>query len=359
MDEQAATYVGGQIYYEVPSETWREIAENLFPGFAKDLGADAATGYFHRWQYGHDLALDLPKVCLEDGLGSAGHRAGHVILTDMPSHQGIPVPGFSKDGLGEALLELGVPRKMMCMNMFDVAGGGVLMIEATPDLINSISGNMPLTAANLMDTFGEGSIELALSTVAFSSPGGACYSPVILIASIENIAAGFAMIAHDIFTVVSLGDIVLGGGVASAVAGSVSLLVYRGEDKLNKTAQTALKSFTIGGAYAMSSAAALGLLGAYISFSSGSGLAQLSMQMHDANLAISVDDVPCDDLPAPGTECALILENEAKSDLFHDVDTTQTNIALDDVCECQLSGFDDDQECAPLDNDTHDYESSS
>lgn len=301
MEEEISTLAGGQAYYAIPSETWRNWGENAFPAFARDSAADtingAFPGYYHRWQHGHDLLTDLPGIYLDQGIAAGNHRMGHVVLTDMPSHQGIPIPGFSKNGIGETLVDLGVSHKMLSINLFDIAGGGFLIAEATPDLLIATAGEMPLNAANMMDTFGEGILEVTISTVGFTSGTGAVYpSPLIFIAGLENIAAGCAMIWYDIFGTIGLDEILLGGFVTSAIGGGLGYVLTKDEGKLKNAGICGVKSFIIGSAYTASSATAMGLVGAITAWSIGANLAKRDNKAGDIFAAIDPKDVPEYDL---------------------------------------------------------------
>lgn len=118
-------------YLQIPAATLRGFADSLFPGFAKDAVADAVSGTGHRFMAGHDLLLDvMPRFATEPA--SAFHQAGHILLTDFPTKAGIPIPGFSHSGLGEFLVNCGIPKGWMCMNIMDAGVGILAVAEGIP-----------------------------------------------------------------------------------------------------------------------------------------------------------------------------------------------------------------------------------
>lgn len=131
---------GELLYARIPAEQIRAHADQLFPALAHDPGADAVSGQWHRWKHGHDLALDVPNALVHGGPSIALHRLGHILLTDFVTRQGIPIPGFSQSGLGQLLVEGGIPKGFL--NIHCVEGGiGILALsEAGADLLAAIDG---------------------------------------------------------------------------------------------------------------------------------------------------------------------------------------------------------------------------
>lgn len=173
---------GAQLaYLQIPAASLRGFADSLFPGFAKDAVADAVSGTGHRFMAGHDLLLDvMPRFATEPA--SAFHQAGHILLTDFPTKAGIPIPGFSHSGLGEFLVNCGIPKGWMCMNIMDAGVGILAVAEGYSNLMAALSGNLPMNMWTFFDTFGQGGIELAA--------GIHLQNPLLLGASVEELAAG-------------------------------------------------------------------------------------------------------------------------------------------------------------------------
>lgn len=173
---------GAQLaYLEIPAATLRGFSDSLFPGFAKDAVADIVSGSGHRFMAGHDLLLDVVPRFASEPVG-AFHQAGHILLTDFPTKAGIPIPGFSHSGLGQYLVDCGIPKGWMCLNIMD-AGVGLLAIgEGSADLMAALSGDLPMNAWTFFDTYVQGSVELLA--------GVHLQNPLLLGAGIENVTAG-------------------------------------------------------------------------------------------------------------------------------------------------------------------------
>lgn len=184
--------VGGAqyAYMHIPADVLRNTVDGLFPSLAKNAAADFLSGRWHRWKGGHDLIMDIFPEFFRDPV-QAIRQAGHILLTDFPTKDGIPIPGCSRSGLGMLFDNFtnnigGVihinAREWLSLNIMD-AGIGLLAIgEGSSDLISTMSGNVPMDAWTAFDTFGEGGIELAL--------GYSTQNPLLIGAGIENILAG-------------------------------------------------------------------------------------------------------------------------------------------------------------------------
>ncbi len=184
--------VGGTryVYMHIPTDALRHTVDGLFPSLAKNAAADFLSGRWHRWKGGHDLIMDIFPEFFRDPV-QAIRQAGHILLTDFPTKDGIPIPGCSRSGLGMLFDNFtnnigGVihinAREWLSLNMMD-AGIGLLAIgEGSCDLISAMSGNVPMDAWTAFDTFGEGGIELVL--------GYSTQNPLLIGAGIENILAG-------------------------------------------------------------------------------------------------------------------------------------------------------------------------
>ena len=168
-------------YMHIPADVLRNTVDGLFPSLAKNAVADAVSGFGHRWVHGHDLIMDIIGQFFRRPV-HAVKQAGHILLTDFPTKAGIPIPGFSQSGLGSLLVDIGIPKGYLSLNMMD-AGIGLLAVgEGSGDLISAMSGDVPMDAWTAFDTFGEGGIELVL--------GYSTQNPLLIGAGIENILAG-------------------------------------------------------------------------------------------------------------------------------------------------------------------------
>lgn len=175
--------VGGAqyVYMHIPADALRHTVDGLFPSLAKNAAADAVSGFDHRWVHGHDLITDIVPQFFRHPV-HASQQAGHILLTDFPTKAGIPIPGFSQSGLGALLVDLGIPKGYLSLNMMDTGIGLLAIGEGSCDLISAMSGNVPMDAWTAFDTFGEGGIELVL--------GYSTQNPLLIGAGIENILAG-------------------------------------------------------------------------------------------------------------------------------------------------------------------------
>ena len=176
-------FAGTCAYYRLSAESIRHFCDGMFPLLAKCPQADYLAGNMHRWRGGHDLILDVARTASNDGVAPAAKQAGHILLTDAPTKAGIPIPGFSGTGLGKALVELGIPKGWLCINVMDGVVGVLALSEGLGDLKNAIAGQLQMDSVwTFFDTFGEGTAEvcLAIST----------QNPLLLVAGVENILAG-------------------------------------------------------------------------------------------------------------------------------------------------------------------------
>lgn len=173
---------GKALYAKIPANTIRDFVDKLFPNLAVDPIADCVSGVGHRFKAGHDLLLDVPKTFKLYGPKTGFHHLGHILLTDFPTKHGIPIPGFSKSGLGQLLYEHGIRMTSMCINLVDATAGILCLGEGTGDLVSALSGNMHMDFLTFLDTYVEGGVELT---------SGICgHNPMLVVAGSENLAAG-------------------------------------------------------------------------------------------------------------------------------------------------------------------------
>ena len=244
-------------YMHIPADVLRNTVDGLFPSLAKNAAADAVSGFGHRWVHGHDLIMDIAGQVFRHPV-HAVKQAGHILLTDFPTKAGIPIPGFSQSGLGSLLVDMGIPKGYLSLNMMD-AGIGLLAIgEGSSDLISAMSGNVPMDAWTAFDTFGEGGIELAL--------GYSTQNPLLIGAGIENILAGCVSTLKTFTDYVdpasffghSMTGAILGAGV------SYALNRKKGKEALGRTVLgTSARSALLG---ALSSASGYFTAGAFLGF---------------------------------------------------------------------------------------------
>lgn len=210
-----------------------------------------------RWVHGHDLIADIIPQFFRHPV-HASQQAGHILLTDFPTKAGIPIPGFSQSGLGSLLVDIGIPKGYLSLNMMD-AGIGLLAIgEGSSDLISAMSGNVPMDAWTAFDTFGEGGIELAL--------GYSTQNPLLIGAGIENIMAGCVSTLKTFTNYVDSASF-FGHSMTAAILGagfSYALNRKKAKGSLGRTVlRTSARSAMLG---ALSSASGYFTAGAFLGF---------------------------------------------------------------------------------------------
>ena len=174
---------GNFAYLKIPTAELRNFFDFSFPALAKNHFADCASGYLHRFRAGHDILIDIPKTLIKHGPVEASKQLGHILLTDFPTKSGIPIPGFSESGLGRWLTEVvGIPKPYLCINAMDAAVGVFACSEGTLDIVNICANNVRMSPEVFLDTFVEGSAELA--------GGVALENPLLIASGFENLAAG-------------------------------------------------------------------------------------------------------------------------------------------------------------------------
>lgn len=272
--------IPGQLaYLWTPADEIRGFVDGLFPYLAKCPVADIATGAGHRFKTGHDLFIDVSNTFAKQGLGDAAHQTGHIVLTDFPTKAGIPIPGLSESGLGEWLIKAGIPKGWLSVNLCD-AGVSVLAIpESASDLLNAIGGAMTMNTATFFDTFGEGSLEIAL---ALTLPG----NPLPLgIAGITNILAGVVATVNTF--VVHVDPITFfGSSLSSALIG---FAVGQGlsNKSLTESMEIALRGGTVGALFSISAPFGFGAICAFLAYRGGKALKEQHRRLTEENFVIS------------------------------------------------------------------------
>lgn len=251
--------VGGAqyAYMHIPADVLRNTVDGMFPSLAKNAAADAVSGFGHRWAHGHDLITDIVPQFFRHPV-HASQQAGHILLTDFPTKAGIPIPGFSQSGLGTLLVDLGIPKGYLSLNMMDTGIGLLAVGEGSCDLISAMSGNVPMDTWTAFDTFGEGGIELAL--------GDSTQNPLLIGAGIENILAGCVSTLKTFTDYVDPASF-FGHSMTGAILGagfSYALNRKRDKDTLRRTVLgTSARSALLG---ALSSASEYFTAGAFLGF---------------------------------------------------------------------------------------------
>lgn len=192
----ACSFGGVCAYYSIPASNIRNFCDGLFPLLSKCKQADFMVGCMHRWRGGHDLILDVARTAQDHGFAPAAKQAGHILLTDFPTKDGIPIPGFSATGLGRHLVELGIPRGWLCVNAVDASVGILAVAEGYGDLRDAIAGQSQMDSVwSFFDTFGEGGVELAVAI--------GTKNPFLLASAAENLIAGIVAVRNSVRAVIN------------------------------------------------------------------------------------------------------------------------------------------------------------
>lgn len=254
---QASGIAGHYWYATLDADVIRHFVDKTFPGLAKDLIADCASGQGHRWKAGHDLLADVLSRIASDP-GGALHQAGHILLTDFPTKAGIPIPGLSAGGIGQQLVEWGIPKGYLSLNIADGALGIMAVSESHAELLTSLNGGT-LDTWSFFDTYAEGGIKLC---------AGVCTeNPLLIVSGIEDAAAGLVRtyntvdlaIDEMVTTIEEFFGAALGGSLLGL---GVSLMLWRNrpaEERIRKALFTGTRAAILGGAGAISPFLSLGL----------------------------------------------------------------------------------------------------
>ena len=255
--EAAITAIAGiAVYGKIPAAPLRQYVDDVFSAFATCPRADIAPfGAYHRYRIGHDLLLDVPQTFRELGIRDGFHHAGHIVLTDFPTKAGIPIPGFSEGALGQLLVDCGVPKGWLSINIADGAIGFLAVAEGSSDLISALDGGLHMSHAVFFDTFVEGGLEVCL--------GAAIENPIIVLGGLENLAAGCASTWHSFVIDLSPLDF-FGHALGSAIIGALlGFLLADPRDQDVRTRITLMNSVrgaAVGGLFSITTAFGFGAL---------------------------------------------------------------------------------------------------
>jgi len=280
-----AIIVPGQMaYLELPANVIRDAVENsvekVFSNLARCPDADlmpgrtVSGGFGHRWEYGHDLLVDIPRTMIENGPLRAIKQAAHIVLTDGPTKAGMPIPGLSGQGLGQFLIDAGIPKPYLSFHWADGCLGVLAISEGSSDLMMAIHGSLEMNPATFVDTFGEGGIEIALALAAKSAWGLAAFNPAfVIVGGMENIVAGIVSAYQTVSVYVDPLDF-FGSAGTSALIGFGLAYGLAGES-LNDASIDSVRSGTVGAFFSLSPAFGCGALAGFISFRMGRKLATI------------------------------------------------------------------------------------
>lgn len=278
---KAAVSAGNFAYMQIPSDDIRRFCDHAIPALAKNSIADSSRGYMHRWAAGHDLLMDVPRTFTDKGFVDGMKHAGHILLTDFPTRDGIPIPGLSKCGLGRFLTETcNIPRPYLCLNVVDATVGIFAMSEGTLDMINVVSNQLRMTPQLFFDTFVEGAAEIA--------GGYVCKSPLLMISGAENIGAGliatYNTVTRPLWYVDPL-DFFSGSLTSALIALLVSRFILKRDT--NASVKSAVQSAAVGGLFVLSPCFGFGGLAALLCSSVGKIMAEKEAAAARMEFAIS------------------------------------------------------------------------
>lgn len=188
------------------------------------------------------------------GVGKALDHAGHILLTDLPTKAGIPIPLFSQKGLGGILQNCGLSPSWLNLNLGDTLLGTLALSESASDLSAAVAGGLPMDFTTFCDTFAEGTLEIGA--------GIWTTNPLLLFAGAENIMAGLVA-AWKHFSWYVPPELFLG---AASLSGGTGFIVSKFLLKENDIAalQNGVRSALTGGLFTISTAFGWGLIGVMI-----------------------------------------------------------------------------------------------
>lgn len=278
---------GQALYAKIDAETLRNFTDTLFAKFAKCSDADFKKGYGHRWEGGHDLLIDVPSTFAEHGPIRGLNHAAHILLTDLPTKAGIPIPGLSgSSSLGQWLVEAGIPKGYLSIHWADGALGILAISEGSSDILSAIHGTLTMSAATFYDTFAEGGAEIALVLAAQSAFGLAAFNPAFVIAGgIENILAGVISVYQTASVYVD--PLVFFGSTGTSTIIGFCLAYGAAGQSLGDASINAARGGVVGALFSLSAAFGYGALAGFISYKLGVALAQAHNKPLQAVLQIN------------------------------------------------------------------------
>ncbi len=274
------TSLGHHVYQSIPANTLRGMVDSAFPRLSTLPIADAAAGRHHRFKVGHDLLFDLPSTYSDFGFKTTAKHLGHIVLTDFPTRDGIPIPGLSSKGAGEYLVrELGISPKWLSVNVSESFFGYLTVTEGYGDLIHALSGDLKMSTSVFFDTFMEGSFEI---WAAFWWK-----NPILLIGGVENILAGVAAVWNS--CVISIDPVTFLSSVITSSVIGYSLSYYGSRAGLPQSIRNAFRGSVVGGLFAVAPALGFGALGGFFLYRAGSRLAEMQTEKDSYLLNVSIE----------------------------------------------------------------------
>lgn len=265
-----AIIVPGQMaYVELPADVIRNYVDSKFPMLAKCPDADFIKGYDHRWMGGHDLLLDVPRTMVKNGPLDAIKHAGHILMTDLPTKAGIPIPGLSGPGFGQWLVDAGIPKGYLSVHWADGCLGFLSIAEGSTDLYQAIHGTLVMNIDTFFDTFVEGGVEIVLA-VAASSAG---FTPWLVVAGgVENLLAGIISTYQTLS--VYIDPLVFFGSAGTSTLIGFGLSYGLARNSLGDASLDGVRSGAVGAFFSLSPAFGYAALAGFVSFKMGKKLAE-------------------------------------------------------------------------------------
>ena len=196
-----------------------------------------------------------------------------MILTDFPTRAGIPIPSFSQAGLGKLLVDVGLPKAWLSLNLVDGVLGILAVSEGVVDLSAALAGTLTMNAWTFVDTFVEGSVEVAL--------GFATENPLLVVGGIENVLAGL-IATWKTYTLDIDPFEVFGSALSSALFGAVLSYLLSHEMSVAQLLPQLLhdsgRSGTVGALFTLHSYFGFGALLGFAAYQLGKRLAEHHQQ---------------------------------------------------------------------------------
>jgi hypothetical protein len=286
---------GRVAYMRLPADQIRTFFESKLPYFEKCADADKVPwrdipgGGGHRWDYGHDLLVDVPRTFFREffdhGPTRALTQAVHIVGTDFGTKAGMPIPGLSGQGIGQWLVDAGIPKPYLNIHWYD-GGLGILAInEGSTDLIQAISGKLAMNAGTFFDTFIEGGAEILLAHKFALALTALKFNPVLVMAGgIENILAGLIS-AYQAVSIYVDPLVFFGSAGTSSIIGFGIAYSLAGESPKDATI-VGFRSGIVGALFTLSPAFGYGAIAGFISYRLGRKLATIHNKSQQALLTI-------------------------------------------------------------------------
>lgn len=289
----SAIIVPGQVaYVKLPADVVLKWVDKKFSLFSECLDADFIKGGGHRWKGGHDLLVDVPRTFMEHGPIRAFKHAAHVVLTDLPTKAGIPIPGLSgSSNLGQWLRDdVGIHKGYLTMHWADTGVGFLAIAEGATDISQALNDTLPMNEMVFFDTFIEGSFESAFPFVQHwlipaSAFGINNFNPVFIAAAgVENILAGIISTYQTVSVYVD--PLVFFGSAGTSALIGFGLAYGVAVESLSEASINGIRSGAVGAFYSLSPAFGYGALAGFVSYKLGGKLADIHNKSTQAILEI-------------------------------------------------------------------------